>query len=216
MKPYIRQLIEAKRQWHHQVSAEDEAKGFRGWHSRGYLAHFDSPGTRQFLTWRLADSLPASRHGEWEHLLLIKDECEKQIRLEAYLDKGHGAWVLKRADVAEVVERTLLFDDGRRCRLLAWVIMPNHVHFLVEMWQTPLNKLIHSWKVLTSKRCNTLLGRSGQLWQKDYRDRYICDEEHYRKTVRYIEMNPVKAGLVKLPEEWRFGSARWCLHREKS
>jgi len=77
MKSYIDQLIEAKRQWHYQVSPQDEAKGFRGWHSRGYLPHFDAPGTQQFLTWRLADSLPASRRGEWEHLLRIKDEREK-------------------------------------------------------------------------------------------------------------------------------------------
>src|SRR5438876_7057153 len=79
MKTEIYKLIEAKRQWHYQVSPEDEAKGFRGWHSRGYLPHFDAPGTQQFLTWRLADSLPASRRGEWEHLLRIKDEREKQI-----------------------------------------------------------------------------------------------------------------------------------------
>jgi len=49
MKPDIYQIIEARRQWHYQVSPEDEAKGFRGWHSRGYLPHFDTPGTQQFL-----------------------------------------------------------------------------------------------------------------------------------------------------------------------
>ena len=215
MKPYIYQIIEAKQAWHYQVSPEDEAKGFRGWHSRGYLPHFDAPGTQQFLTWRLADSLPASRRGEWEHLLRIKDERDKQVQLEAYLDKGRGSCVLRRADVAEELERTFLFDDVRRCRLLAWVIMPNHVHLLVEMWQTPLSKLLHSWKILTSKRANALLNRSGQLWQDDYRDRYMRDEEHYRKTVRYIEHNPVKAGLVKSPEQWRFGSGWWRVRGEK-
>ena len=123
--------------------------------------------------------------------------------------------MLRRAEVAEELERTFLFDDDRRCRLLAWVIMPNHVHLLVEMWQTPLSKLLHSWKILTSKRANALLDRSGQLWQDDYRDRYMRDEEHYRKTVRYIENNPVKAGLVKSPEQWRFGSCCWRLCGDK-
>ena len=47
--------------------------------------------------------------------------------------------------------------------------------------------------------------------ESDYRDRYVRDEEHYRKTVRYIENNPVKAGLVKSPEQWRFGSSWWSL-----
>ncbi len=164
---------------------------------------------QQFLTWRLADSLPASRRGEWEHLLRIEDEREKQKKLEAYLDRGHGSCVLRRYDVAETVERTFLFDDGRCCRLLAWVLMPNHVHLLVEMWQKPLSKLLQSWKTLTSKRANTLLGRSGQIWQLDYRDRYIRNEEHYRKAVRYIENNPVNARLAKRPEDWRFSSAWW-------
>ena len=216
MKPYLHQLIHDKREWHYEVAPDDAAHGFRGWHSRGYLPHFDAPGTQQFLTWRLADSLPATRRGEWEQLLRLEDDRQKQIQLEAYLDKGHGACVLRQRDVAEVVERTFLFDDGRRCRLLAWVIMPNHVHLLVEMGQTPLSKLIQSWKTLTSKRANALLDRSGTLWQEDYRDRYIRDEAHFRKTVRYIENNPIKAGLVKCPEEWRCSSAWWRVNDARS
>jgi putative transposase len=215
MKPYIYELTEAKRRCHYQVSPEEAAKGFRGWHSRGYLPHFDAPGTQQFLTWRLADSLPESRRGEWEHLLRIENEREKQIQLEAYLDKGRGSCVLRRPEVAQVVEQTLLFDDGRGCRLLAWVVMPNHVHLLVEVWQTPLSKLIQTWKTLTGKRANALLGRSGQLWQEEYRDRYMRDEEHYRKTVRYIENNPTKARLVRAPADWRFSSAWWRAQDER-
>lgn len=216
MNPNIQRLIQAKREWHCQVSPEEEAKGFRGWHSRGYLPHFDAPGLRQFLTWRLADSLPASRRSEWEHLLQIEDERQKQIELEAYLDKGHGSCLLRLEDVAQAVERTFLFDDGLRCRLLAWVIMPNHVHLLVEMWQTPLSKLLHSWKILTSQRANALLGRMGQLWQEDYRDRYIRDQEHYRKAICYIENNPVKARLARRAEEWRFSSAWWREHGKRA
>ena len=212
----LRPLIEAKRQWHYQVSPEEAAKGFRGWHSRGYLPHFDAPGAQQFLTWRLADSLPAAQRGEWEHLLRLEDERQKQIQLEAYLDRGHGVCVLRRHEVAEAVEHTFLFDDGRRCRLLGWVIMPNHVHLLVELWQTPLSHLLQTWKTLTSKRANALLGRSGSLWQADYRDRYIRDEGHFHQTIRYIENNPVKAGLVKCPEAWRFSSAWWRANAERS
>ena len=61
-----------------------------------------------------------------------------------------------------------------------------------------------------------MLGRSGQLWQEDYRDRYMRDEAHYGKTVRYLENNPVKAGLAKWTEEWRFGSAWWRVHSAKT
>ena len=77
------------------------------------------------------------------------------------------------------------------------------------MWQRPLSDLLTNWKGYSSRCINSLLGRRGKLWQEDYWDRYIRDEEHYRKVVHYIEWNPVKAGLVKSPEEWRFSSARW-------
>ena len=59
------------------------------------------------------------------------------------------------------------------------------------------------------RRINRVLGRRGKLWQDDYWDRYIRDEAHYRKVVHYIESNPVKAGLVKTPEQWPFSSARY-------
>src|SRR5207247_9801775 len=124
MKSYIDQLIEAKRQWHYQVSPQDEAKGFRGWHSRGYLPHFDAPVTQQFLTWRLADSLPALRRGEWQHLLRIKDEREKQIQWESYLDKCRCCCVLRCSDVSDEVEWSFLFADARLSRLVVFVLMP--------------------------------------------------------------------------------------------
>jgi REP element-mobilizing transposase RayT len=87
--------------------------------------------------------------------------------------------------------------------------MPNHVHLLVEIWQKPMTELLQSWKGCTARRINRILGRRGKLWQDDYWDRYIRDEAHYRKVVHYIEWNPVKAGLVKSPEQWPFSSARF-------
>ena len=87
--------------------------------------------------------------------------------------------------------------------------MPNHVHLLVEIWQTPQSELIQNWKGFSARRINRVLGRRGKLWQEDYWDRYIRDEAHYRKVVHYIESNPVKAGLVKMPAEWPFSSARF-------
>ena len=99
--------------------------------------------------------------------------------------------------------------DGQLYRLLAWVVMPNHVHLAVEIWQTPLVELMRDWKGYSARRINRLLGRCGKLWQDDYWDRYLRDEAHYRKVVHYIEWNPVKAGLVPSPEQWPFSSARF-------
>jgi hypothetical protein len=54
-----------KRQWHTAPDPEAAKQGFRGWHSRGYLPHFDLPGLVQFLNYRLDNAMPASRRHEW-------------------------------------------------------------------------------------------------------------------------------------------------------
>jgi putative DNA methylase len=87
--------------------------------------------------------------------------------------------------------------------------MPNHVHALIEVWQTPLGTILKGWKSYTSKVANKILGCGGTFWQDDYFDRYIRDEDHYRRVVRYIENNPVKAGLVRMPAEWPWSSAHF-------
>ena len=116
---------------------------------------------------------------------------------------------MRRLEIAALVQENLLHFDAQRYRLLAWVVMPNHVHALIETLQTPLAEILHGWKSFTSKAANRLLQREGEFWQTEYFDRFIRDEDHFGKVVRYIENNPVKAGLVKLPEEWRFGSAHF-------
>lgn len=209
MKRDIQQLICDKRAWTEPLSADEEKMGFRGWRSRGYLPHFDAPGVRQMITYRLADAMPASRRHEWEALLALEDERARRIKIEAYLDAGHGECHLRRPDIAAVIQENLLHFDGTRYRLLAWMVMPNHVHALIETSQTPLAEILHGWKSYTGKAANRLLRRTGDFWQPEYFDRCIRDEEHLAKAVRYIENNPVKAGLAKSPEEWLFGSARF-------
>ncbi|MEY2493838.1 MAG: REP-associated tyrosine transposase [Verrucomicrobiota bacterium] len=82
--------------------------------------------------------------------------------------------------------------------LILSVVMPNHIHALfVQNPEWPLEKLIRSWKGFTARRINALLGRSGALWQRDYFDRLVRDEEHFANCVRYIRRNPVEAQLTK-------------------
>jgi len=206
-KRNIREFIREKLAWTEPLSAEDEKMGFRGWCSRGYLPHFDAPGVRQMITYRLADAMPANRRHEWQALLAIEDERERRIKIESYLDAGHGECHLRQPEIAALVQENLLHFDGSRYRLLAWVVMPNHVHALIETSKTPLAEILHGWKSYTGKAANRLLKCSGDFWQAEYFDRYIRNEEHFRKAVRYIENNPIKAGLVKSAEEWIFSSA---------
>lgn len=189
-----------------------QVKSSRDWHSRGYLPHFDGGQIAQFVTFRLVDSFPETKLRQWadelEVLSLKKAEAERRRRIEEFLDKGMGEQWLSQPPVAEIVERALLFFDGQRYRLHAWVIMPNHVHVLL----TPnvnhgLSQILHTWKSFTAKKANKLLQKTGAFWQDEYFDRFVRNERHFDAALSYIENNPVKAGLCLDPIEWHYTSA---------
>jgi len=175
----------------------------KGWHSRGYLPHFDSAEAIQFVTFRLADSLPRAVAAALAHSPNNLAQTDRQ------LDSGLGSCWLRASDVATMVEDSLLHFDGQRYRLIAWCIMPNHVHAVVmPLDQHQLGSIVQTWKSFTAKRANQVLGRTGPFWHKDYFDRFIRDEGHLERTIDYVENNPVKAGLASSIAEWRWSSAR--------
>lgn len=187
-------------------------------HMRGYLPHFDVPGLVQFITFRLKDSVPSPVIARWKEELRITEitkaddpaMAELRKRIAHYEDQGHGACQLRNARIAEMVQQALLHFDGERYRLLAWCVMPNHVHVLVECMEGwPLADVVHSWKSYTAKEANRALGREGRFWEPEYFDRFIRNEEHFRRTVAYIENNPIIAGLCSHSGDWPFSSAGW-------
>ena len=176
----------------------------RGWHSRGYLPHFNSEDVVQSVTFRLADSLPL------EAKLRLQEAARPESLRNAFLDRGWGACWLKDDRVAALVEQALLIFDGARYRLHAWTVMPNHVHAMLSIAPgNPLGPIVSSWKRFTARESNILLGRTGAFWQTEYWDRFIRNEAHFAATERYIDLNPVKAGLIAEPRLWPWGSARF-------
>ena len=188
-------------------------RSHKEWHSRGYLPHFDRPGMVQSITFRLADSVPVRILEHWHtELELVGGEsasdprcAELRDRIERYSDEGNGSCWLRDPRIGEIVQNALLHFDGERYRLLAWCIMPNHVHTLIEtVVGFPLGEVVHSWKSFTANESNRVLNRQGEIWMPDYFDRFIRDAKHYDAVVEYIAENPVKAGLCSNPEEWRW------------
>ena len=182
----------------------------KGWYSRNYLPHLDAPDLFQAVTFRLHDSLPQDVVRRLESQVQAQQitDAKKRYGIEAYLDAGHGACWLRQPEIAQLVQDALLHFDGQRYCLLAWCIMPNHVHTLLETFEGfPLSNIVQSWKSYTAEQANKLLARQGRFWQRDYFDRYVRDVEHYERLISYIENNPVKANLVERVEDWRFGSA---------
>ena len=185
-----------------------------GWHSRGYLPHFDAAAILQTIVFRLNDSLPVEKLNQLvSNVAQAPDDGEHALelykKLERWVDAGYGDCHLRNPRVAAIVQNNLLHFDGARYKLLEWVIMPNHVHVLIETKNDSLKSIIHSWKSYTAKRVNSLLKRTGTFWAADYFDRYIRNERHYYYASNYIRENPVKAGLCARPEDWLFGSAAY-------
>jgi len=196
-----------------------------GWHIRGYLPHFDDGRVVQIVTFRLADSLPVAVLEKMEELAL--DDAERRAKIEWYLDQGMGSSLMRDAGHAAAVCGALMETEGVTHRLHAWVIMPNHVHVLVEpLAGRTIGQLVGAWKSVSARKIlpgsaavpgRTLspAARDGRaprrskarLWQPDYFDRFIRDALHYRAAVDYIHQNPVVAGLVDLPAQWPWSSA---------
>jgi hypothetical protein len=110
------------------------------WYSRGYLPHRDRLHLLQSITFRLADSLPQSTLKQLEQKLLlvpeIRKDIEKRKSIEQWLDAGMGCCALRQPEAAAYVQQSLLHFDGDRYLVLAWVIMPNHVH-VRKSWTLP-------------------------------------------------------------------------------
>jgi REP element-mobilizing transposase RayT len=175
------------------------------------LPHWQQGEAVCFLTFHLADSVPKVLLKRWESeraawlahhptpwTPVIELEYHRRFSAakERWLDAGHGACVLRAARCREIVAEALEHFNGDRCRQIAWVIMPNHVHALFVLTGTvTLSELVHSWKSWTSNAINAVLSREGTLWQKDYFDRLVRDGRHLDNCIRYIRRNPARAKL---------------------
>ena len=179
-------------------------------HGKG-IPHWEQPGATYFVTFRLADAVPVELREKWveERAIWLRvnrkpwsAEVEREYhqrfshQFDQWLDAGHGACVLRDAKCRECLVATLGHSHDRQYWLHAWVVMPNHVHVLFSLHPAAsLEVEIGAWKSVSARRINRLLGRSGALWQEDYFDRLIRDEDHLANCVRYIRRNPDKAHL---------------------
>lgn len=179
--------------------------------TRNRLPHWQQSEAVYFVTFRLADALPKHLLEQWQdernawlkfHPLPWSADVEREYyrrfsrRIEQWLDADHGSCVLRRRACAQEIATALRHFDGTRVNIISFVIMPNHVHALFAlMHDWPLEKIVHSWKRQSAVRINRLVGDNGVLWQRDYFERLLRNEEHFAMCVRYIRKNAAKAYL---------------------
>ncbi|HEY6802975.1 MAG TPA: transposase [Pyrinomonadaceae bacterium] len=183
-----------------------------GWHTRGYLPHFDGCASPQTITLHLADSVPTQVIENWRRQLRHLDDQQQLIimqqRIERYADQGYGECFLKEPPIAKLVQDSLLKYDGIKYDLLAWCVMPNHEHSLLTRHEdAELEEIMQAHKSYTAHEANKILKRKGRFWLVEYHDRMIRNSRHYNNAIRYIENNPVKARLCAKVSDWPYSSA---------
>jgi len=201
------------------LSVEDEDEIVSKRHG-AYLPHWTKGGSIYAITFRLADSLPSEVLEGWkrekERILAEAQRQDRRLttterkelhrlhsdRVESYLDAGGGICAMNDPRVAEAIENALKHFDGDRYELIAWSVMPNHVHVIVQpLGEHSLGSILHTWKSYSANLANQILGRAGSFWQEEYYDHLIRDEEDFNHCLNYVFANPDKAGLKDWP--WR-------------
>ncbi len=195
-----------------------------GFHTRGYLPHLKVIEATYFITFRLADSLPApvilqrkERRDDLVRRAAEKNSAEHRsiafatyaAEVDAVLDRQLGAAWLRQPAIAERVSNALRHFEGHHYFLHAWCVMPNHVHAVVSPQASHgLDSILHSWKSFTATGANRILNRTGEaFWQHESYDHWIRDDTELQHCCAYTEMNPVNARLCADKADWPWSSA---------
>ena len=94
--------------------------------------------------------------------------------------------------------------------MLAWVLMPDHVHWLVQVGEEGnLSRVVNRLKSASSRQVHRLMGARGPLWQQGFHDHALRAEEDLRRVARYVLANPLRAGLVQRMGAYPYWNAIW-------
>ena len=186
------------------------------------LPHWHPEGACIFLTWRLYGTLPggtvtpdcapasqSTRISERNKNEDSETAGARFKRLDRQLDRAKiGPRWLGDSRIAKCVEDAVVRGEKALAQyvLHAYVVMPNHVHLLITP-RLPLSRILRGIKGVSARDANRILGRPGNVfWQDESYDHWVRDEAEFGKIRFYIEYNPVTAGLVKQPEDWKWSS----------
>jgi REP element-mobilizing transposase RayT len=172
--------------------------------SQRHLPHWYAVGQPLFITFRLHGSLPSGREFPPESIT----SGEAFLCMDRLLDGARiGPTHLAMPAVAQIVVDSLRYCGENDYGLHAWVVMPNHVHWLATP-RTDVPRFMRRLKGYTARQANKRLCRTGQtFWQEESYDRLVRTPEEFRNIEAYILNNPVKAGLARSVEEYRWSSA---------
>jgi REP element-mobilizing transposase RayT len=175
--------------------------------TRGELPHLHKPGGCYFVTFRLWDAImPKSERVGPKRI--VEDYAPADLLREFDPPLTLGSCALSVLEVATMVQSTLRHFDGERYALVAWCLMPNHVHVILTPFTGQLlSEILRSWKGYSARQANQLLDRTGPFWEREYFDHLIRTADEVERFARYVEDNPVEARLCATPSDWPYSSA---------
>ena len=178
------------------------------------IPHRDFGDCMQSITYRLADAISP---GEMQRIVNIsqlqpteQQEIYKRRLIEDWLHANrHGICILSNPVAARIVIDSWYYYNGKQYDLFDWVVMRNHVHLIIRVYENvQLGRIIGHWKSYTGRLISNYFSIQPPIWEKGYWDRIIRDDNHYHKCRAYIINNPIKAGL----DNWPYVSTKW--HKE--
>ncbi|WP_123477003.1 REP-associated tyrosine transposase [Pseudomonas canadensis] len=108
-----------------------------------------------------------------------------------------------------VVQQFRIAQNQGLVTSLAWVVMPDHFHWLISLEKGSLADLMRQVKSKSTRIVNAVSGRQGRLWQPGFHDHAVRQEESLEGIARYIVANPLRAGLVKKFGDYPLWDAIW-------
>jgi REP element-mobilizing transposase RayT len=202
---------------------------------RRNLPHIQPRGATFLVNFRLAGSLPTEVVEQLrtqaeqvnKELLTIKDQearsrkhdTEQRRLFSNWDDTLHesqtGPFWLREDGIAQVVADSILFHNGDWFDVLAYCIMPNHVHVVLTPYASSdttdysLTKITHNIKRNSANHANKILDRTGAFWQHESYDHFARDEKELERIIKYVLYNPVKARLVKEQSQWKWSYCQY-------
>ncbi len=122
---------------------------------------------------------------------------------------GRQPHFLEDGNAGAVIEAIRTSDRSRRTLSLAWVVMPDHLHWLFQLRQAPLSSCLREMKATSARHIHLLKQTHGRIWQPGYHDHAVRDHESLHALAAYIRHNPVRAGLCRHPGDYRYSWCRW-------
>ena len=202
---------------------------------RRNLPHIQPRGAAFLVNFRLADSLPAdvvdqlraeavaldtklAKLQDPQERISVRDKEQRKLFGkwdDALHNNKTGPFWLKEDRIAEIVANSIRFHDGKWFDVLAYCIMPNHVHLVLAPYESSenadysLTRIMHNIKRNSANHANKALGRTGAFWQHENYDHFARDEKELERIIKYVLYNPVKAKLVKEQTAWKWSYCKY-------